>query len=72
LGAGSGITPWLRRRRAPNLRPGDGVAIHRRAFRYDPELSLAVLFEELLVDAASIINASTAQTYRYDSGHFID
>lgn len=56
---------------APNLRPGDGTDVHSRAFRYDPNLPLALLFEEFLVDSASIINAATEKTYRYDWTYFM-
>ena len=56
---------------APNLRPGDEPGMWSPAPRYDPALSLEALFDEFLVDSASIINADTEKTYRYDWGYFI-
>jgi integrase/recombinase XerD len=55
---------------APNLRPGAPVEPWSRATRFDPRLSLTELFEEFIVDSASIISAATEQTYRYDWGYF--
>ena len=40
--------------------------------RFRSELPLAELFEEFLVDSASIINASTEKTYKYDWRYFED
>jgi site-specific recombinase XerD len=56
----------------PNLRPGDAPDVRSRAARFDPDLPLATLFEEFLVDSASIINAATEKTYRYDWSYFVE
>jgi site-specific recombinase XerD len=41
-----------------------------RALRFDPELPLALLFEEFVAASASIINDNTEKTYKYDWGYF--
>jgi len=56
---------------SPNLRLGDAPDMRSRAARFDAELALSALFEEFIVDSASIINASTEKTYRYDWSYFI-
>ncbi len=52
----------------PNLRPGAERAAHSLAPRFDPELALNELFEDFLAGSASLINARTERTYRYDWG----
>jgi site-specific recombinase XerD len=55
----------------PNLRPGAPVELWSRATRYEAGLSLLELFEDFIVDSASIIIATTEKAYRYDWSYFV-